>query len=240
MFVRLKNVFLQTLGLIKDMSVEQEQNSLGEQFTKAEGFVIENKKSLLVIGGTIIALILLYVGYQSLIIGPREKEAAGQMFMAERYFEQDSLDKAINGDGNFLGFEAIADEYGSTKAGSMAHYYLGFAYLRKGEYEKSIESLEDFSNNDEVLMALSYSGIADAYLELNNTADAINFYKKAAAKSKDQFSTPIFLMKLGMTYEIANDNQKAIETYERIKTEYSESAEAKEVDKYIARATAKK
>lgn len=222
------------------MSVEQEQNSLGEQFTKAEGFVIENKKSLLVIGGTIIALILLYVGYQSLIIGPREKEAAGQMFMAERYFEQDSLDKAINGDGNFLGFEAIADEYGSTKAGSMAHYYLGFAYLRKGEYEKAIESLEDFSNNDEVLMALSYSGIADAYLELNNTADAINFYKKAAAKSKDQFSTPIFLMKLGMTYEIANDNQKAIETYERIKTEYSESAEAKEVDKYIARATAKK
>ena len=240
MYVWLKNVFLQTLGLIKDMSVEQEQNSLGEQFTKAESFVIENKKSLLVIGGTIIALILLYVGYQSLIIGPREKEAAGQMFMAERYFEQDSLDKAINGDGNFLGFEAIADEYGSTKAGSMAHYYLGFAYLRKGEYEKAIESLEDFSNNDEVLMALSYSGIADAYLELNNTDDAINFYKKAAAKSKDQFSTPIFLMKLGMTYEIANDNQKAIETYERIKTEYSESAEAKEVDKYIARATAKK
>lgn len=240
MYVWLKNVFLQTLGLIKDMSVEQENNSLGGQFSKAESFVIENKKSLFVIGGTIIALILLYVGYQMLIIGPREKEAAGQMFMAERYFEQDSLDKAINGDGNFLGFEAIADEYGSTKAGSMAHYYLGFAYLRKGQYEQAIESLEDFSNNDEVLMALSYSGIADAYLELNKLDDAATYYKKAVAKSKDQFSTPIFLMKLGMTYEMANESTKAVEAYERIKKEYSESSEAKEVDKYIARASAKK
>lgn len=238
MYVWLKNVFLQTLGLIKDMSVEQENNSIGEQFSKAESFVIENKKSLLVIGGTIIALILLYVGYQMLIVSPREKEAAGQMFMAERYFEQDSLDKAINGDGNFLGFEAIADEYGSTKAGSMAHYYLGFAYLRKGQYEQAIESLEDFSNNDEVLMALSYSGIADAYVELNKLDDAINFYKKASTKSKDQFSTPIFLMKLGMTYEMANEKQKAVETYEKIKTEYTESNEAKEIEKYIARASA--
>lgn len=238
MYVWLKNVFLQTLGLIKDMSVEQENNSLGEQFSKAEGFVIENKKSLLVIGGTIIALILLYVGYQMLIVTPREKEAAGQMFMAERYFEQDSLDKAINGDGNFLGFAAIADEYGSTKAGSMAHYYLGFAYLRKGQYEQAIESLEDFSNNDEVLMALSYSGIADAYVELNKLDDAVNYYKKAAAKSKDQFSTPILLMKLGMTYEMANEKQKAVETYEKIKTEYAESNEAKEIEKYIARASA--
>lgn len=222
------------------MSVEQENNSLGEQFSKAEGFVVENKKSLLVIGGTIVALILLYTGYQMLIVGPREKEAAGQMFMAERYFEQDSLDKAINGDGNFLGFEAIADEYGSTKAGSMAHYYLGFAYLRKGQYEQAIESLEDFSNNDEVLMALSYSGIGDAYLELNKLDDAISAYKKAAAKTIDQFTAPVILMKLGKTYELNNESTKALETYEKIKKEYTESNEAKEIDKYIARASAKK
>ncbi len=222
------------------MSVEQENNSLGEQFSKAEGFVVENKKSLLVIGGTIVALILLYTGYQMLIVGPREKEAAGQMFMAERYFEQDSLDKAINGDGNFLGFEAIADEYGSTKSGSLAHYYLGFAYLRKGQYEQAIEALEDFSNNDEVLMALSYSGIGDAYLELNKLDDAISFYKKAAAKTVDQFTAPVILMKLGKTYELNNDPSKAVETYEKIKKEYTESNEAKEVDKYIARASAKK
>ena len=122
----------------------------------------------------------------------------------------------------------------------MAHYYLGFSYLRKGQYEQAIESLENFSNNDEVLMAMSYSGIADAYLELNKLDDAANYYKKAISKSKDQFTTPIFLMKLGKTYELANDNTKAIEAYDRIKKEYSESTEAKEIDKYIARASATK
>ncbi len=221
------------------MSAEQENNPIGEQFTKAEGFVVENKKSLLVIGGTIVALILLYVGYQTLIINPREKEAAGQMFMAEKYFEQDSLDKAINGDGNFLGFAAIADEYGSTKAGAIAHYYLGYAYLRQGQYELAIESLEEFNSADEVLQTLAYSGIADAYLELNKMEDAVSFYKKAAAKSKDQFTTPVVLMKLGMTYEMMNEPQKALENYEKIKKEYTESTEARDIEKYIARASAK-
>lgn len=221
------------------MSVEQENNPIGEQFSKAEGFVVENKKSLLVIGGTIAALILLFVGYQTLIINPREKEAAGQMFMAEKYFEQDSLDKAINGDGNFLGFAAIADEYGSTKAGAVAHYYLGYAYLRQGQYEQAIEALEEFSTADEVLQALAYSGIADAYLELHKLDDAASFYKKAVAKSKDSFTAPVLLMKLGMTYEMMNEPQKAIENYEKIKKEYTESTEARDIDKYIARASAK-
>jgi tetratricopeptide (TPR) repeat protein len=221
------------------MSAEQENNPIGEQFTKAEGFIVENKKSLLVIGGTIAALILLFVGYQTLIINPREKEAAGQMFMAEKYFEQDSLDKAINGDGNFLGFAAIADEYGSTKAGSIAHYYLGYAYLRQGQYELAIEALEEFNSADEVLQTLAYSGIADAYLELNKMEDAVSFYKKAAAKSKDPFTAPLVLMKLGMTYEMMNEPQKALENYEKIKKEYTESTEARDVEKYIARASAK-
>jgi TolA-binding protein len=89
-------------------------------------------------------------------------------------------------------------------------------------------------------MAMSYSGIADAYLELNKLDDAANYYKKAISKSKDQFTTPIFLMKLGKTYELANDKTKAIEAYDRIKKEYSESTEAKEIDKYISRASATK
>lgn len=221
------------------MSIEQENNGLGEQFSKAEGFVTENRKSLLIIGGTIVALVLIYFGYQTFIMAPREKEAAEQMFMAERYFEQDSLDKAINGDGNFPGFQEIVDEYGSTKAGNLAKYYLGFAYLRKGQYEQAAESLTEFSSSDEVLSALALSGVADAYLELNNVEEAISYYKKASAKSKDEFTSPIILMKLGMAYENNGDAKKAVETYTKIKTEYVESAEAKDIDKFIARASAK-
>jgi tetratricopeptide (TPR) repeat protein len=218
---------------------EVQENAVAEQLSKAEKFVTENRKSLLVIGGTIAALILIYFGYQNFIAGPREKEAAEQMFMAERYFEQDSLAKAISGDGNNLGFEAIVDEYGSTKAGNIAKYYLGFAYLKSSKYEEAAEVLSEFSSNDEVLNALALSGVGDAYTELNNTDEAISYYKKAAKKCKDDFNAPIILMKLGLSYDTKGEFQKAIEVYERIKKEYYESFEAKDIDKYIARATAR-
>lgn len=218
---------------------EELENGMSEQFSKAENFVSENKKSLLVIGGTIAALILIYFGFQTFIQAPREKEAAEQMFMAERYFEQDSLSKAINGDGNFMGFEAIVDEYGSTKAGNLAKYYLGFAYLRNSQYEQAAEILSEFSSKDDVLSALALSGIGDAYTELNNLEDAASYYKKAAAKCRDQFNAPIILLKLGMTYEALNELQKAVATYEKIQKEYSDSFEAKDIDKYIARAGSK-
>jgi len=189
---------------------EVQENAVAEQLSKAEKFVTENRKSLLVIGGTIAALILIYFGYQNFIAGPREKEAAEQMFMAERYFEQDSLAKAINGDGNNLGFEAIVDEYGSTKAGNIAKYYLGFAYLKSSKYEEAAEVLSEFSSNDEVLNALALSGVGDAYTELNNTDEAISYYKKAVKKCKDDFNAPIILMKLGLSYETKGELQKAI------------------------------
>src|SRR5690606_11291647 len=132
------------------MSAEQ-QNNFGQRFNKAEGFDSENRKSLLVIGSTIVSLVLLYFAYQQFVVAPHEKEASSQMFMAERYFEMDSLNKAINGDGNFMGFAEIADEYSGTKSGNLANYYLGMIYIRQGNYEQAIEVLEDFSSEDKVL-----------------------------------------------------------------------------------------
>ncbi len=220
------------------MASEQE-NNFSEQFSRAEHFVSENRKSLLVIGGTIAALVLLYFSYQKFILAPRETEAASQMFMAERYFESDSLDKAINGDGNFPGFITIVDEYGGTKSGNLAKYYLGISYLKKGNYEQAIESLEDYSTNDELLAPVALGAIGDAYSELNQPEKAAGFYAKAAAKNQNNLTTPIHLMKLGMTYETLNDNKKALDAYNKIKKEYAESMEARDIDKYIARAEAK-
>ncbi|MEN9370019.1 MAG: hypothetical protein RI952_884 [Bacteroidota bacterium] len=218
---------------------QETENNIGEQFSKAEHYVAENRKSLLVIGGTIVALVLIYFSYQRFILTPREKEAAAQSYVAERYFEQDSLDKAINGDGNFLGFVGIIDEYGSTKAGNLAHYYLGFCYLKKGQYDSAVESLKEFSSNDDLLSALAYAGIADAYVELNQLDNASSYYAKSAAKSPNAFTAPIALLKLGITYEQLNENQKAVDTYNKIKKEFADTNEARDIDKYIARASAK-
>ena len=42
------------------------------------------------------------------------------MFQAVYYFEADSLDRGLNGDGNNLGFLDIIDEYGITDAANLS------------------------------------------------------------------------------------------------------------------------
>ena len=87
----------------------------GNELGNTGKFVQENAKSLAVIGGAIIALVLLYVGYQNFYLAPRAEKAANEMFKAEEYVAIDSLkDRAISGDGSYPGFEKIVEEYYSN------------------------------------------------------------------------------------------------------------------------------
>ena len=70
------------------------------------------------------------------------------MFQAVYYFEQDSLVKALNGDGNNYGFLEIIDEYGFSEAANLSHYYAGVSYLKLGNYNNAISYLNSFSSSD--------------------------------------------------------------------------------------------
>ena len=229
---------------IVQMAKNQENNhqeigglDLQGQFGKTEMFVTENKKSLLIILGAIVIMGGLFIGW-NLYHKNQDKEAQDQMFKAEQYFEADSLDKALNGDGNFPGFVKIIDEYSGTKAANLAYYYSGIIYLKKGEFKKAIDNLESYSSKDEITSATALGAIGDAYSELKDYDKAADYYKKAADKKLQSFS-PIYLMKLGMIYEELKKNDKAVEAYRTIKTEYAESQQARSIDEYIARAEAK-
>ena len=101
-------------------------------YSKTEQFIEKNKKIISIVTLAIIVIVGGYFGYKKLIIAPMEFDAQSQMFMAEKYFEQDSLQKAINGDGLNAGFVDIIDEFGGTKAANLSHYYLGICYRNTG------------------------------------------------------------------------------------------------------------
>lgn len=212
-----------------------EQNTL----QKASSFIEENKKSLAVILATVVGLIMLFFAYQKLYLAPRETEAANQMYKAQQYWEQKSWDKAIKGDGNFPGFEKIISDYANTKSANLAFYYIGIAYLNKGEYQKAAENLSNYSGNDAIIAPLALGGAGDAYVELKDYDKAITFFKKAADKGNNLFAAPIYLKKLGLVYEEKSDFQSALEAYKKIKTDYPESTESSTIDMYIARAEGK-
>lgn len=207
-------------------------------YSKTELYIEENKKSLTIIVAAILIIIGGYFAWDRLYVVPMEEEAQAKMFVAQQYFEKDSFDLAIKGDGNNLGFEAIVNEYGVTKASNLAHYYLGISYLRKGQFEKAIEELNNFDTDSDMLGPIALGAIGDAQLELGKEDEAVAQYLKAAKISENKFSTPIFLMKAAGIYEDKKNFENALKIYQQIKTDYPQSAEGRDIDKYITRAQA--
>jgi tetratricopeptide (TPR) repeat protein len=207
-----------------------------EVYSKTEHFVENNKKTLMIVVLATIVVIGGYFGYKKMIIAPLEIEAQSAMFMAEKYFEQDSLQLAINGDGLNYGFIDIAEEYSGTKSANLAHYYLGICYRNTGEYEMAIEELEKFSSDDVMISAVAIGAIGDCYMELNDIEKAISYYEKAAKHNANNLTSPIYLFKAGIAYEDNQDYASANKKYNAIKTDYPDSREAQTIDKYIARA----
>lgn len=201
-------------------------------------FVQENSKSLAVIGIAIVALILLYIGYQKFYLAPRAEKAANEMFKAEGYAAIDSLhDRAISGDGSYPGFEKIAEEYSNTKSANIANAFLGGLYLKKGEFQKAVDALGKYSSTGSpVIDPLVLGMLGDAYSELKDYSKAVTYYKKAADKSKNSFTSPLFLKKLGLVYEEQKEFSSAADAYNKIKTDFPESVEASTIESYIARA----
>lgn len=216
------------------MSIDRETE---RKVAKVENFVLENKKSLSVIGGAIAGLVLLLVWYLYVYIPSQEKEAQNQMFHAERYFADGSFSQAINGDGSYPGFKQMVEDYNNTKAGNLAQYYLGISYLRVGQYQDAITHLTSFSSADLLLSTIALGATGDAYSELKDYEKAIVFYKKATEKHKNDFTTAMYLKKLGLMYENIKDYKSAVETYQTIKTQYATSNDAKNIESYIARAS---
>lgn len=204
-------------------------------------FFQDNQKSLIFIIGAVVVLILLYIGYQKLYLAPRAETAADAMYQAEEYVLIDSLQKkAIDGDGSFTGLKEIADEYSNTPSANIANAYLGGLYLREGNFQEAINYLKKYSDTgSDILDPLVVGLIGDAYSDSHDYKNAADYYEKAVGKSKNSYTTPLFLKKLGLVNEQLNEYQKAEKAYQQIKTDYPQSTEASTIDGPLARVQAK-
>lgn len=222
--------------------VAPEINTPVESKTLAQtgNFVRENQKSLTFIITAVLALIVIYFAYQKFYLAPREVTASNQMYVAQDFWEKKQWDKAINGDAGYPGFAKIINEYSNTKAANLAYYYLGVAYLNKGEFKKAAENFTNYRGDDVIVAAQALGDTGDAYVELKDYDKAITFYKKAVDKGNNSFVSPIYLKKLALVYENQKSYGDALDAYQKIKTDFPESNEATNIDKYIARAQAQK
>ncbi|MFB9843763.1 tetratricopeptide repeat protein [Mucilaginibacter ginsenosidivorans] len=207
-------------------------------FGQSGKFVRDNQKSLVFIAGAIVLMILLYLGYQKLYLAPREETANKQMYVAQDFWAKKEWDKAIKGDAGYPGFEKIIADYSNTKAANLAYYYLGIAYLNKGEFRKAVENLTNYRGSDSMVAAEALGSTGDAYVEMKDYDKAETYFKKAADKASNKFLSPFYLKKLGLVYEAEKQYKDASDTYKKLKSDYPESNEAQNIDAYIARVDA--
>ncbi|MEX1189728.1 MAG: tetratricopeptide repeat protein [Bacteroidia bacterium] len=213
--------------------------SIEDSLSRTEMFIETNQKLLLSVLAGIIIVVGAVLAYQQFIVKPKEAEANTAMFRAELYFQKDSFNLALNGNDAFQGFLSVADDFGGTDAGNLAHYYAGICYLQTGKFEEAINELGEYSGSDVMTSCMALGAQGDALMELGKTQEAVDMYIKAAGKHENMFSTPMYLMKAGNAYEDLGNNEKALEIYKKIRSEYFQSPEGRDAEKYIARAEAK-
>lgn len=220
-------------------------SSLDEGASKSEEWVSRNQNYIFGVIGVIAVAVLGYLAYFQFVEKPKAESAANEMLYPQQYFDQalyattekDSLfTLALNGADGKYGFLDIIDEYNGTPAANLAKYSAGMAYLNMQKYDEAIKYLEGFSSKDLVLGAVAKGGIGDAFLQLNQPEDALSYYEKAISHSTNDYTTPKFLYKAGVTALDLNKKDKALKYFQRIKDEFSSSEEARTIDAFIGRA----
>jgi len=194
-----------------------------------------NKKRINTAIAVVVIAVVGFFAYNKLYKEPQEEKAANAMSFAQRYFEADSVGKALNGDGQHAGFLKVTKKYSGTKSGNLAHYYAGVCYLKIGDAKNAIKELEDFNGKNTIVAYMAWGALGDAYMETGNTKKGIDAYQKATGDKEDFAVTPLYLQRLGIAYEMNNQPEEAKKAYIRVRDEFPQSMQARDMDKSLAR-----
>jgi predicted negative regulator of RcsB-dependent stress response len=202
---------------------------------RARDFWSRYSKPLMVACGAVILLGGGYLAYKYFIQAPNEKKAADAIWKAQSYYSQDSLQKALKGDGQYPGFEKVINQYGSTDQGNLANYYAGILSLTSGDYAKAVSYLKDFSTDAKQIQARAYKLLGDAYANQGKNSDALSAYKKAGHEFEiDQTESSNYLfMAAYFADRVMNDKKEAVELFKELKKKYPNTQYGFEADKYL-------
>ena len=239
-----KNKVEKEQNIEADSTTAEVFNTLDETASKTEAFVEKNQKYIFVIIGLVALIVLGSLGYKEFIAKPKQISAMNDMFQAQKYFDQavsgvekDSLyNLALNGGEGKFGMLDILEEYSGTPSANLASYYAGTAYLRLKDYKKAVEHLENFKSEDEILAPIAKGNIGDAFVQLNQPNEALEYYEKAAEMRNNEYTTPMYLFKAGTIALDLGKADKALTYFKRIKEDYPNATEVSKVDVFIGKA----
>ena len=232
---------------IEDKSTTAEVfNTLDQSASRTEQWIENNSRPLFYSLIAVVVLVLATLGYNKYIVEPTELTASNELAFPRKYFNEaktagsEDVDSllilGLEGTAGKFGFLDIATTYGSTQAGNMAQYYAGVSYLKLKKYDLAVAHLSEFSSDDLAINAISLGAIGDAFADVEQYEDAIDYYEKAA-KKENNYTSPLFLFKAAQLAMVQKDFSKAERLFSEIKSTYPKSEQGIDIEKYINSAT---
>ena len=218
-----------------EKNTEIESHNDEQVIAKAKDFWGKYNKPLMIASAIIIVAVGGFYIYQNFVKKPKELKAADVLFKAEEYYRMDSVNQALNGDGQSWGFLKVIDKYGGTDAGNMAGFYAGSCYIKLNENDKAIKYLKKFSTDSKPIQARAYKLLGDAYADLGKNSDALSYYKKAAGHfEKDEASSADYLFTAAYFADrVVKDAKEAIALYKELKDKFPRTQQAADADNYL-------
>jgi tetratricopeptide (TPR) repeat protein len=211
-------------------------------------YLSDNFKSVVIVSSIAAVLFLSYTGW--LIYSRQRDQKAGDALYAAVKVFQAKVDPAGTTPDTFKTEEEknraainklveVSKHYRGSNIEPIALLYAADAYYKLKEFEKAIElygrllsgevkdpslhgNIMAFKLNPGILRDSAIYGLAFSYEqkgELKKAMDSMLFL----TSSKDTHLEELALMSLGRLYEKSNERGKALETYQRIISEYPES-----------------
>ena len=207
-----------------------------EVIAKAKDFWTRFSKPIIGVGGVLLLLVGGYYVYQNFFEKPKEEKAAEAMFKAEEYYRLDSVNLALNGDGQYAGFLRIISKYGGTDAANLARFYAGSCYLKLDDNVNAIKHLKEFSTDAKQIQQRAYKLLGDAHADMGKNADALDYYKKAAHYfEEDQAnSAEALFMAAYLSDRVLKNQKEAIDLFKELKEKYPQTQQGMEADTYLA------
>jgi len=242
--VKEKEVIDKDLG--ENSTTAEVFDTLDETASKTEDFVAANQKYIFIVIAVVAALVLGYLGYKKLVQEPASAEGMNEMYHAQKQFNEavtgassDSLyNVALNGSEGKYGMLDIIKEYSGTPASNLANYYAGMSYLNLKDYKNAIKHLDKFESNDQAAGPMAKGAIGDAFIQLNDPENALDYYLQAAKMKTNELTAPTYYYKAGVTALNLGRAKEALGYFNTIKDKYPTVPEATSVEVFIGKAKA--
>ncbi len=195
---------------------EIKQDKLVTYYFKATDFVHQQGPRLLLIVGLMLAIVIAASVF-SRMQTKNEKVAVVELTKAQSRYNNHDFEEAVEI------LKKLVDDYGSTKSGKIAKFYLANAYYNLKDYNEAEKYFKEYGDGDDNLGASAISGLAACWEEQGKFKEAAEMYKKAAEKFSDGFMAPENLYHSARCYAIAGNIAEARKILNDLIEKYADS-----------------